>query len=100
MGNITSKQAENLISQLTRLRRINPQALIENPDTNFTEENKKDKYYKRNQKVVDAVDELVAFHIKTKDSDGLGTIDTVERAKNKGIAIKLHSYNLDLDSEN
>jgi predicted Rossmann fold nucleotide-binding protein DprA/Smf involved in DNA uptake len=42
LSNITSEQAENLINQLTRLRRINSQALIENPDTNFTEENKKD----------------------------------------------------------
>ena len=41
LGAITSRQAENLISQLTRLKRVNPKALIENPDTNFTEETKK-----------------------------------------------------------
>ncbi len=100
LSNITSEQAENLINQLTRLRRVNSQALIENPDTNFTEENKKDEYYKRNQKIVDLADELVAFHIKTKDSDGLGTMDTVERAREKGIVVKLHSYDLDIDIEN
>ncbi len=99
LRNITSKQAESLVSQLTRLKQINPKALIENPDTDFTEENKKDKYYKRNQKVVDVADELVAFHIKTKDSYDLGTMDTVERARNKGIVIKSHSYNLTTDAK-
>jgi hypothetical protein len=56
--------------------------------------------YKRNQKIVDLADELVAFHIKTKDSDGLGTMDTVERAREKDIVVKLHSYDLDIDIEN
>ena len=93
-GDITSEQTENLISQLTRLKQINPEALIENPDTNFTEENKKDRYYKRNLKIVEASDELVAFHIKTEASEGLGTADTIEKAKLKNIPVKLYSYNL------
>ncbi len=96
LKNITSEQAENLISQLTKLRRINSQALIENPNTKFTEENKKGEYYKRNQKIVDLADELVAFHIKTKNSDGLGVMDTVKKARERGIVVKLHSYNFDL----
>jgi hypothetical protein len=94
LGNITTEQAENLISQLTRLKQINPKALIENPDTNFTEETKKKMYYERNSKVVEVSDELVAFRIKTKASEGRGTADTIEKAKEKGIPVKLFSYDL------
>jgi len=44
IGDITSKQAEDLINQLAKLKQLNPRALIENPDTNFIEENKKERY--------------------------------------------------------
>lgn len=39
-------------------------------------------------------DGLVAFRVKTKDSEGLGTADTVEKAKAKGIPVDLHFYDL------
>ena len=94
LGTVTSEQAENLINQLMRLKQINPSALIENPDTNFTEETKKNMYYERNSKIVEASDELIAFHIKTEASQGLGTMDTIEKAKAKGIPVKVFSYNL------
>ena len=94
LGTITSEQAENLIEQLTQLQHINPKALIENPNTNLTENNKKIIYYKRNLKVVEESDELVAFRIKTETSEGLGTADTINKAKNKGIPIKLYFYDL------
>ena len=94
LGNITSEQAENLIAQLTQLKQINSQALIENPDTNFTEATKKTMYYERNSKVADASDELVAFRIKTKASEGMGTADTAEKAKKKSIPVKVFSFDL------
>ena len=94
LGAITSKQAENLISQLTRLKLANSKALIENPNTKFTEATKKQMYYERNFKVVEASDELVAFHIKTEASEELGTLDTIEKAQTKGIPVKLFSYDL------
>lgn len=92
LGAITKKQAEDLIKQLKKIKNINPDALIENPDTNFTEETKKEMYYERNSKIVEASDELVAFQIKTKESEGLGTTDTIEKAKAKGIPIRLFEY--------
>ena len=92
LGDITSRQAEDLIEQLTNLKKVNPKALIENPDTNFTEENKKERYYERNSKVVEASDELISFRIRTNESEGLGTADTVEKAKQKGIAVQEHNY--------
>jgi len=98
LGTVTHKQAENLIDQLTRIKKINLDAVIENPDTNFTEETKKDMYYERNSRVVEASDELVAFRVKTEKSESLGTADTVEKAKTKGIPVKLFSYDLSGDS--
>jgi len=100
LKNITSEQAENLINQLKRLKQTNPQALIENPDTNFTEETKRTMYYERNSKVVDASDELVAFRVRTKASEGLGTADTAEKAKKKGIPVKIFSYDLSSEKHN
>ena len=92
LGDITSKQAEGLIEQLTNLKKINPKALIENPDTNFTEGNKKEKYYERNSKVVEVSDELVSFRIRTDASEGLGTADTIDKAREKGIPVQEHDY--------
>ncbi len=92
LKNITSEQAENLIEQLTKLEQTNSEALIENSDINFTEETKKTMYYERNSKVVEASDELVAFYIKTNPNEGLGTMDTIEKAKAKNIPVKIFSY--------
>ena len=94
LKNITSEQAENLIKQLTQLKKINKQALIENPDTNFTEETKKKMYFQRNSNVVESSDELIAFHIKTEASSGGGTSDTIDKAKTKGIPVKIFSYDI------
>jgi len=51
-------------------------------------------YYERNSRAVEASDELIAFRVKTKESESLGTVDTVEKAKKKGIPVKLFSYDL------
>ena len=67
---------------------------MENPDTNFTEETKKQMYYERNSRVVEFSDKLYAFRVKTEMSEGLGTADTVEKAKEKGIPVKLFLYDL------
>jgi len=94
LGTITSEQAENLITQLIKLKRVNPDSLFENQNINFTEKTKKKMYYERNSKAVKASDELVAFRVKTKESESLGTADTIEKAKKKGIPVKLFSYDL------
>jgi len=94
LGNITSQQAKDLINQLSRLKEVNGNALIENPDTNFTEKNKKDRYYERNLEVVKASDELTAFHIKSELSEGLGTQDTINKAKEKGIPVNVYEFDI------
>lgn len=94
LSNITSAQAEGLISQLTRLKQINSGALIENPDIDFTEANKKDKYYKRNSEIIKAADELISFRVRTEKSEGLGVMDAIIKAKTKGIPVEEHNYDL------
>jgi hypothetical protein len=97
LGDVTSEGVEDLIILLNKLKRLNPKSLIENPDTNFTEENKKERYYERNGYIVDASDELIAFHIRTEMSEGLGTNDTIDKAKMKGIPVRLFDYNISKD---
>lgn len=96
LGDVAIDQAEVLINQLSELKKINPAALIENLDIEFTEENKLKRYYDLNSDIVAAVDGLVAFRIKTKDSEGLGTADAIKKAKAKGIPVDLHFYDLSL----
>lgn len=94
LSNIASAQAENLISQLEKLKQTNTGALIENPDINFTEETKKKMYFERISKIIEAADELIAFAIKTKPGEGLGTADTIEKARKKGIPVVEYKYDL------
>jgi len=96
IGDVTVNQAEFLINQLSELKKINPAALIENLDIEFTEENKLKRYYDLNSDIVAAVDRLVAFRVKTKNSEGLGTADAIKKAKAKGIPVDLHFYDLSL----
>ncbi len=90
-GVITGEQAEGLIGQLTDLKNGNPQALIENSENTIVD---KETYFQRNSAVVEAADELVAFHIKTELSEGTGTQDTINKAKQKGLPVKILSYDL------
>jgi len=94
LGSIKRERAEELINQLIRLKKINPDALIEDPDEDFGEETKKRKYYERNSAVIDASDELVAFLVRTRESEGGGTRDAVRKAKAKGITVRLFEYDL------
>ncbi len=93
-GEYPIEEAEKLISQLKKIKTINPVALVENPDGNFTEETKKKMYYDRNSMVVDYSDELIAFPIKVESIDSPGTNDTIEKAKRKGIPVKIFAFDL------
>lgn len=94
LGNITLEQTESLINQLSNLKRVNPRALVENPDTNFTEETKKAMYFDRISRIIEAADGLVVFAVKTKPGEGLATADTIEKARKKGIPVVEYKYDL------
>lgn len=87
-GVITKQQAEDLIGQLNKVKSINSNALIENKTNKIVN---KDTYFERNLDVVKASDELYAFQV----NKSLGVEDTIEKAKEKGIPVKLFSYNID-----
>lgn len=85
---ITQEQAKDLIDQLTRLKKTNPKALIENGKNAVIN---KEAYYARHGLIISSADELIAFHI----NESQGTQDTINKAKQKGIPVKIFSYSLD-----
>ena len=90
-GVITKAQAESLIEQLADLKNLNPNSLIENNSNEIID---KEAYYKRNSEVVAASDELIAFRIKTEASEGMGTKDTIDKAEQKGIPVRVFQFDL------
>lgn len=99
VGTITTKQAKDLIIQLEKIKTTNPESIIENLEGNFSEATKQHEYYERNSRVVEASDALVAFRVKTRVSESMGTGDTIEKAKKKGIPVRVYSYDLTAGDE-
>jgi hypothetical protein len=93
LGDVKKLAVEKLISKLKKLRAVNKEALIENKKADFREETKKKYYYQRNTKIIKAADELIAFRVITKESQGLGTLDAIKKAEKKGIPVKVFEYN-------
>lgn len=86
-GVITSKQAEMLISQLTQLKTANPEALIENPENTIVDQTT---YFERITQIVNASDEIVAFHVNNSE----GVQDTINKAEAQGKPVHLKSYEI------
>ena len=84
-GVITQKQAKDLIEQLTRLKKTNPKALMENEKNTVIN---KEAYYARHGSIISAADELIAFRVNKSQ----GVQDTIDEAKQKGIPVKIFSY--------
>ena len=84
-GVITHQQAEELITQLTALKKANPSALIENEKNTIVD---KDTYYERNTKVMDLSNELYAFQV----NDSEGVQNTVDKARENGKFVELKKY--------
>ena len=83
-GVISAQQAESLIRQLEAV--VQAGGLVEHPErpqvVNVTT------YYLRNQDVVDAADELLAFQVNAS----AGTQDTVDKARMKGIPVVVFTF--------
>ena len=83
-GVISAQQAEDLIRQLEAVAQAG--GLVEHPEpaqiVNVTT------YYLRNQDVVDAADELLAFQVNAS----AGTQDTVDKARMKGIPVAIFTF--------
>ena len=83
-GVISAWQAESLIRQLEAVKQAG--GLVEHPErpqvVNVAT------YYLRNQDVVDAADELLAFQVNAS----AGTQDTVDKARVKGIPVAIFTF--------
>ena len=75
-------------NQLNKIKSINPQAIIENKVN--TEVNK-ETYYEKNTKIVNQSDELIAFHV----NESKGVQDSIDKAKQKNIPVKIFKYTID-----
>ncbi len=81
---ITGRQAETLIVQLETVAAKNPAAIIGGTAGEITEET----YHERNSAIIDAADELYAFHV----NGTLGVQDSIDKARKKGIAVEVMEY--------
>jgi predicted AlkP superfamily phosphohydrolase/phosphomutase len=88
-GVVTQKQADDVIEQLTSIKKQSPDSIIENMTETVVD---KDSYYRRNSEVVNASDELLAFQVNQSQ----GTQDTIDKARIRGIPVKVFSYQIDL----
>jgi uncharacterized phage-like protein YoqJ len=86
---ITLKQAEQLINQLTKITKLNPNAI---KTLNNHRVNQKT-YYQRNLKIIEQADNLIAFQI----NNSKGTQDTIDKAKEKNIPIKVFKYKIHIE---
>lgn len=84
---ITKNQAEMLITQLEKIQKINPKALDENHNNKIVDTKT---YYQRNSDIIKVADGLIAFHV----NESLGTKDTINKAYEKGVPVKVYSYDI------
>ncbi|MFM7600159.1 MAG: hypothetical protein ACKO7R_03020 [Pseudanabaena sp.] len=84
-GVITRGQAETLILQLETVKSMG--CLVEGTAQIIDKES----YFNRITQIIDLADELVAFHVNNTE----GTQDTINKARNKGIRVKIFSYSID-----
>lgn len=83
-GVLTYERAKKLITQLTEVKKKGcleegKDIIIENPA-----------YFRRIEKIIDKANELIAFHINNTE----GTQYTIDKAKEKGIPIKIYRYQI------
>lgn len=83
-GVITRGQAESLISQLETVQSMG--CLVEGTAQTINKED----YFNRITQIINIADELIAFHVNNTE----GTQDTIEKARHKGIAVKIFSYRI------
>ena len=81
-GVITHEQAERLILQLETVRSMG--CLIEGTAQIIN----KEAYFNRITQIIDLADKLVAFHVNNTE----GTQDTINKARKKGIEVKVLTY--------
>jgi len=87
-GVITEKQAEDLILQLNKIKKINSSAIFENKKNKVINEKV---YHDRNSEIIKSADEVIAFWVNKTP----GTKDAIDKAHKKGISVKVFSYTVE-----
>ncbi|MCK4454118.1 hypothetical protein KAU51_02110 [Candidatus Parcubacteria bacterium] len=87
---ITKGQAEELIAQLSKIKEINTASIIENKNNKIVNKNT---YHERNSAIVEMADELNAFYVNI-GVGGAGVKDIIEKARKKGIPVKVFNYTI------
>ena len=85
-GVITPDTAETLIHQIDQVHRANPAAIIEGPFDRCNPET----YHTRNGWIIDAANELCAFHVNESE----GVQDAVDKAHARGIPVRHYRYTI------
>lgn len=85
-GVITSRKAHQLIKQLKNLKAINPNALITAKSKTINQ----DTYFERNSNIINQADKLITFWVNESE----GVKDTIQKARRKGIAVKIYKYTI------
>ena len=87
---MSGKKCEQLFNRKMALKEVqkrNPSALFENKMNTVVD---KTTYYERNTEVINSADKLIAFQVNKSG----GVQDTVDKAKKKGIPVRLFSYTI------
>ncbi len=79
---ITQETIDVLAELLTKIKTARPEALIEMPHTNITQEH----YDLRHEEEVSLSNEVYAFQV----NNSTGTQDTIDRAQKRGLSISIH----------
>ena len=86
-GVITKEQAQLLISQLTKIRNLNINSIVENLTNEIVDHTT---YRERINDIINESDELIAFQANESN----GTQYTIDIAHQKGIPVKVHKYTI------
>ena len=84
---ITHEEAERLIKQL---RGLGKNSLVENSAI-VADKINREVYFERNSKIVELSDEIIAFQV----NGSAGTQDTIDKARNAGKNVIVHSYSIE-----
>lgn len=90
---VTAAEVVPLVAQLRELQRRNPRALISDARELVIDH---DAYWRRDSAEIAAADALVAFPARTEFGVGLGTWDTIAKARRKGIPVEIHPFDFSL----
>jgi hypothetical protein len=89
-GMLAKNIGEPVIHQLNDINKTNPISIIEGKDIPGKIHVEQWQYFERDGLIVAAADELIAFSVNNSE----GTADTIEKARKKGIPVKVNTYTI------